>query len=185
MRIITAIFVMLVPFIIFWLIGSFIAYDLNPYHWEIFNSWYGRIVLLFIFCGLIKASFDLLDDYCWIIYAGNGVVVTRVNLSGECHLQSIKTIFWRSRHRFDSCFLAKTFFMNFAFYVIKNTKTGLYQSGNKSSVGWTDDVTKARKFNTKSTCKGSISQRSPWNRRDKVLIVVEVICQYLREEVIE
>jgi hypothetical protein len=32
---------------IFYLIGSFIAWDLNPLNWWLFTSWVGRVLILF------------------------------------------------------------------------------------------------------------------------------------------
>ena len=33
--------------LIFYLIGSFIAWDLNPLDWWLFTSWVGRVLILF------------------------------------------------------------------------------------------------------------------------------------------
>jgi hypothetical protein len=33
--------------LIFYLIGSFIAWDLNPLNWWVFTSWVGRVLFLF------------------------------------------------------------------------------------------------------------------------------------------
>jgi hypothetical protein len=38
--------------LIFYIIGSFIAWDLNPLNWWVFTSWVGRVLILFfeIYC---------------------------------------------------------------------------------------------------------------------------------------
>jgi hypothetical protein len=33
--------------LIFYFIGSFIAWDLNPLNWWLFTSWFGRVLILF------------------------------------------------------------------------------------------------------------------------------------------
>jgi hypothetical protein len=45
---------------IFYLIGSFIAWDLNPLNWWLFTSWVGRVLILFFEIYVIGNY--LLDD---------------------------------------------------------------------------------------------------------------------------
>jgi hypothetical protein len=44
--------------IVFYLLGSFIAWDLNPMHWWMFTSSIGRILFIIWEIFVINASFD-------------------------------------------------------------------------------------------------------------------------------
>jgi hypothetical protein len=45
---------------IFYLIGSFISWDLNPLNWWVFTSWFGRV--LFLFFEIYVVGNYLLED---------------------------------------------------------------------------------------------------------------------------
>jgi len=45
---------------IFYLIGSFISWDLNPLNWWVFTSWVGRV--LFLFFEIYVVGNYLLED---------------------------------------------------------------------------------------------------------------------------
>jgi hypothetical protein len=45
--------VLILVHLLFYLLGSFIAWDLNPLNWWLFTSWFGRILfLIFEFYGV-------------------------------------------------------------------------------------------------------------------------------------
>jgi hypothetical protein len=48
---------------LFWyLVGSFIAFDLNPANWWLINSTFGRILLVFFEIFIFSVSIKAVDD---------------------------------------------------------------------------------------------------------------------------
>lgn len=43
--------------LIIYIVGAFIAWDINPVNWWLVNSTIGRIILAFLFFASVKANF--------------------------------------------------------------------------------------------------------------------------------
>lgn len=61
MRTLKIIGVILLLNVVFYLIGSFIAFDLNPIHWWLFDTMIGRCFFLVIETILFVASLEISD----------------------------------------------------------------------------------------------------------------------------